>query len=82
MKPAATKKLPHGMPEDLRSALAASAAAGAAWRDVTPIARNEFFCWVTSAAKAETRARRIAVAVDKLVKGERRPCCWAGCPHR
>ncbi|MDP3900580.1 MAG: YdeI/OmpD-associated family protein [bacterium] len=34
-------------------------------------------CWVTSAKKDETRSRRIAVGLDKMRRGMRRPCCWA-----
>lgn len=72
----------HTMPADLKKALAADAVAKATWADVTPLARNEWICWVTSAKKQETRERRIAVGLDKLRKGMRRPCCWPGCPHR
>ncbi|MBI3297009.1 MAG: YdeI/OmpD-associated family protein [Elusimicrobia bacterium] len=43
---------------------------------------NEWICWGTSAKKDETRKRRIAVGLDKMRKGMRRPCCWPGCPHR
>lgn len=50
--------------------------------DITPLARNEFICWVEDAKRAETRERRIDIACDKLSKGERRPCCWPGCAHR
>ena len=72
----------HTTPKDLKTALTKSTIAKAAWKDITPLARNEFICWVTSAKKDETRAKRISVAIDKLKKGDRRPCCWAGCPHR
>lgn len=72
----------HDMPPDLRRAIDADPIAKAAWGDVTPLARNEWICWVTSAKKDETRQRRIAVGLDKLRKGMRRPCCWPGCPHR
>ena len=54
----------------------------ALWQGITPLARNEWICWITEAKKAETRARRITVGVSKLSSGMRRPCCWAGCPHR
>lgn len=81
MKPT-TEHLPHTLPKDLKEALAMSSHVKEAWDDITPLARNEFICWVTSAKQAETRARRIRIAVDKLSKGERRPCCWPGCPHR
>ncbi len=72
----------HRIPADLQKAVAASRVAAAAWGDITPLARNEWICWVTSAKKAETRARRIEVGISKLEKGMRRPCCWEGCPHR
>ncbi len=72
----------HLLPANMRAALMANAAATLAWRSIAPLARNEFVCWVTSAKKAETRQRRIAVMLDKLSRGERCPCCWTGCPHR
>ena len=72
----------HPLPADLRSALTDSGAALAAWADITPLARNEFICWVEDAKREPTRLRRITIAVDKLERGERRPCCWPGCAHR
>ena len=72
----------HKMPADLRRALTSDAKSLALWEDITPLARNEWICWVTSPKQAETRARRIRVGMDKMHKGMRRPCCWPGCPHR
>jgi uncharacterized protein YdeI (YjbR/CyaY-like superfamily) len=72
----------HKMPADFRKALAASAAARAVWQDITPLARNEWICWVTSGEKAETRVIRIKKGISKLSGGMRRPCCWEGCSHR
>lgn len=81
-----SKKIPgglmHQMPEDLRKAITASPKVREAWEDITPLARNEWICWVTSGKKAETRGIRITKALSKLKGGMRRPCCWAGCPHR
>ena len=72
----------HKMPADLRKALASTKAALVVWEDVTPLARNEWICWVTSGKKAETRGIRIKKTISKLMAGMRRPCCWAGCVHR
>ncbi len=72
----------HKMPTDLRDALASDGAARAVWDDITPLARNEWICWVTSAKKFETRIIRIEKALSKLGSGMRRPCCWPGCKHR
>lgn len=72
----------HKMPVDLRKALAASVKASAAWSNITPLARNEWICWVESAKFIETRERRIERAHKELAGGKRRPCCWAGCIHR
>ena len=72
----------HELPADLRRAIQSNAAAKSLWVDITPLARNEWICWVTSAKKEETRRRRIEVGIDKLREGMRRPCCWPECPHR
>ena len=72
----------HKLPADLREALVSSRVAHTAWNDITPLARNEWICWVISPKKAETRKIRIKKAISKLTSGMRRPCCWAGCVHR
>lgn len=72
----------HGLPSDLRDALTADPDALAAWHDITPLARNEWICWVEDAKLEETRARRIERAWTELAEGKRRPCCWPGCSHR
>lgn len=72
----------HTMPEDFKRAISADATVLALWQDITPLARNEWICRVISPKQAETRKRRIAVGLHKMRKGMRRPCCWAGCPHR
>ena len=72
----------HTLPADLRRALISDPALTALWEDITPLARNEWICWVEDAKKAETRAIRIEKALSKLKGGMRRPCCWAGCTHR
>lgn len=72
----------HSLPMDLQKALGSNSPALKTWEDITPLARNEWICWVTSGKKAETRNIRITKAISKLKGGMRRPCCWAGCPHR
>ncbi|MDE2291653.1 MAG: YdeI/OmpD-associated family protein [Elusimicrobia bacterium] len=72
----------HRMPADFRAAVEGDAVAKGKWADITPLARNEWICWVTSAKLEETRRKRIVVGLDKMRKGMRRPCCWPGCPHR
>ena len=72
----------HALPDDLRAALVDEPVALAAWSDITPLARNEFVCWVEDAKQQATRARRIRRTVEELLEGRRRPCCWPGCTHR
>ena len=72
----------HKLPADLRNTLASYPKAQAAWEDITPLARNEWICWIISVKKLETRKQHIKRACDDLIKGKRRPCCWAGCSHR
>ena len=72
----------HVVPSDLREVLTADPAALAKWEDITPLARNEWICWVESVKKAETRRNHIEPVRTQLKEGQRRPCCWPGCPHR
>ena len=72
----------HTVPADLGKILTSAPLAKVAWKDITPLARNEWICWVLSAKKAETRSDRIERTRTGLMGGKRRPCCWAGCPHR
>lgn len=72
----------HKVPADLRKTLTSDSAALAKWDDITPLARNEWICWVENAKQQETRSRRIERTRTELIEGKRRPCCWAGCIHR
>ena len=72
----------HKLPADLRKALIANTTALDAWKDITPLARNEFICWVEDAKQETTRKRRIRRTQEELEEGQRRPCCWPGCKHR
>lgn len=72
----------HELPDDLREALVADAEVLALWTDITPLARNEFICWVVDAKQDKTRQRRIRRTCEELLEGKRRPCCWPGCAHR
>src|SRR5579884_4240938 len=72
----------HQLPADLRKALVANATALEALNDITPLARNEFICWVEDAKQPATRERRIRRTQEELEEGQRRPCCWPGCSHR
>lgn len=72
----------HKVPEDLRKALVADPKALKVWEDITPLARNEWICWVVSVKKLETRKDHIKRVPAELKEGKRRPCCWVGCIHR
>ena len=72
----------HTVPVDLRRVLIANPKVLAAWQDLTPLARNEWICWVLWPKKAETRSQHIQRWQSELLEGKRRPCCWLGCIHR
>lgn len=72
----------HEVPADLREALLADDSALERWQDLTPLARNEWICWVISNKKPETRSNHIERTITELLEGVRRPCCWTGCAHR
>ena len=64
------------VPEDLKKALSASPKAEALWKDITPLARWDWIRWTRAVKTPETRQKHIEVALDKLNKGMRRPCCF------
>ncbi len=72
----------HKLPTDLRKVLVSSPTALAVWESITPLARNEWICWVESVKKKDTRKQHVSRASAELKEGVRRPCCWIGCVHR
>lgn len=72
----------HKTPKDIRDLVSSKQNTLDMWETITPLARNEWICWIEDAKKMETRKRRIEIMLDKFVQGKKRPCCWAGCPHR
>lgn len=72
----------HKTPKDLKDALARAPKVLGIWNTLTPLARNEWICYVTIVKKAETRAEHLVRLQEELLKGKKRPCCWPGCPHR
>ena len=71
-----TKEPEPKVPADLKRALSENPGALATWVDITPVARRDWIHWISSGKKAETRVKRIDVAIDKLAKGSRRACCF------
>ena len=82
MKAKRSGGLVHEMSDDLVNVLSESKLVTGLWENLTLIARNEFICWVEDAKQEKTRARRVRRAVEELLEGQRRPCCWVGCIHR
>lgn len=72
----------HRIPTDFKETLISKRKALDAWESLTPLARNEWICWITFVKKEETRKEHVKRAVRELAEGKRRPCCWLGCTHR
>lgn len=72
----------HAVPSDLKEALIADIKALLVWEDTTPLARNEWICWVESVKRLSTRREHVRRVCLELTEGKRRPCCWIGCVHR
>lgn len=72
----------HKILTDVKNIISSKQGVVDVWEDISSLARNEWICWITSAKKDDTRQRRIRIMIENLSKGKRRPCCWAGCPHR
>ena len=82
MKKRISGGLVHDLPADLVNALTKTKEITSLWENLTPIARNEFICWVEDAKQEKTRVGRVSRTVEELLEGQKRPCCWVGCIHR
>lgn len=81
-KPKIETGVVHKVPKDLNQILSSNLELLEKWNNLTPLARNEWICWVTIVKKEETRAEHLTRLSEDLLNGKRRPCCWPGCPHR
>lgn len=71
----------HTVPKDLQEVLQSNATLLEKWNNLTPLARNEWICWVIYVKKQETRDNHLVRLKKEILEGKKRPCCWAGCPH-
>lgn len=71
----------HSIPEDLLNLLNKNDSILSLWNNLTPLARNEWICWLTIVKKEETRNKHLARLESDILSGKKRPCCWPGCPH-
>jgi uncharacterized protein YdeI (YjbR/CyaY-like superfamily) len=67
------------VPGDLRAAIDAEPKAAAAFAAFPPGCRREYVQWVEEAKRPETRARRIAQAVEWMAQGKRRNWKYENC---
>lgn len=72
----------HKLPVGLKKVLVKDKILEEKWESLTPLARNEWICWVTFPKKEETRKEHVIRFSREIKEGKRRPCCWLGCIHR
>lgn len=78
-RPKAAPKPPPEVPADLRTALTTNSAAGATFEGFSPSARREYVEWLTEAKRPETRAKRLAQAVEWMAEGKKRNWKYENC---
>lgn len=78
----ANKDFRHPLPPALEEVLQGDRCLQEKWEELTPLARNEWICWMTSGTQTVTRDKRLVRLQEDVKSGKRRPCCWPGCPHR
>ena len=81
VKPVRNKhaKPPFTVPQDLRAAIDANAAAATTFDNFPPSCQREYVDWVTEAKRDETRAKRLAQTVEWLAEGKRRNWKYENC---
>ena len=64
---------PVTVPDDLAAALSAEPGAAGAFAALAPSHRRRYVTWIEEAKRPETRARRVAGTVERVVGGGGRP---------
>jgi uncharacterized protein YdeI (YjbR/CyaY-like superfamily) len=72
MNGAPKKKKPMRMPPQLKAALAKNKRARATYEGFSPSHQREYLEWITDAKGEDTRARRIAQAIEWMAEGKAR----------
>ena len=67
------------MPADLAAALKKNAKAAATFEGFSYSSRKEYVEWITGAKRDETRAQRLATAIEWLAEGKRRNWKYENC---
>ncbi|MEP6940840.1 MAG: YdeI/OmpD-associated family protein [Rudaea sp.] len=76
---APAKKPPPKAPADLLGALRGNKKALATYDAFSPSAKREYVDWVVEAKREETRAKRVAQAVEWMAEGKQRNWKYANC---
>jgi uncharacterized protein YdeI (YjbR/CyaY-like superfamily) len=81
VKPVRNKheKAPFTVPQDLKAALDANAAAKATFDGFPPSAQREYVEWVSESKRDETRTKRLGQTIEWLAEGKRRHWKYADC---
>ncbi len=67
------------VPDDFANALQDALTASAEFDRLAPSHRREYLAWITEAKRPETRAKRIAIAVEWLSEGKKRNWKYEKC---
>lgn len=70
---------PLRVPPDLAAALKKNTEAAKTFEAFSPSHRKEYIAWITEAKREETRARRLATAIEWLAEGKSRNWKYSGC---
>jgi len=78
-KVAMTPKAEIPVPADLAAALAANPRAKATFDGFSPSCRREYLEWIVEAKREETRAKRLAQAIEWMAEGKKRHWKYESC---
>lgn len=78
-RPAAKPKPEIPMPDDFAQALGGAPKARATFDALAPSHRREYLEWITEAKREETRAKRLATAIEWLAEGKKRNWKYENC---
>ena len=74
-----TTRAPAEAPDELIAALEENDAAAATFESFSPSCRREYIEWIADAKRSETRAKRVAQAIEWMAEGKKRNWKYEQC---
>ncbi len=75
-------RIPHKIPKDLGTLLRSNTEVLDKWKRLTPLAQNEWICWITIAKESRNKKRTLGALARRFINGREKTVllAWMSTP--